>query len=292
MTLTRRRFLSISAALAVTPTFARAATWRGRAFGADISITLHGPHYETESALHAARAQILEIERLFSLYDPFSDLVKLNREGRLLHPDDRFLAVMRAADNAHRHTAGLFDPTVQPLWQALVLGGDMDAAKSHVGWSHVAFDDESIRLAAGQALTFNGIAQGFATDLVSEVLTAQGFGDLLVNIGEFRASGGPWHLGVSDPEHGMLATRQLMTGAIATSSPGATLIRGQGQILHSVAKPRWSTVSVEAETATTADAFSTAFTLADVPMIKDLVGREGIRRVTLVDFDGNLSTLS
>ncbi|MEO0914852.1 MAG: FAD:protein FMN transferase, partial [Pseudomonadota bacterium] len=60
---------------------------------------------------------------------------------------------------------------------------------------------------------------------------------------------------------------------------------------HPLAAPVWSTVTVEAETATLADGFSTAFALSDRALIESLIGRHGIRRVTLIDFAGNLTTL-
>jgi thiamine biosynthesis lipoprotein len=42
----------------------------------------------------------------------------------------------------------------------------------------------------GQALTFNGIAQGFATDLVVGELQAAGAEKVLANIGEYAGFGG------------------------------------------------------------------------------------------------------
>ena len=52
-----------------------------------------------------------------------------------------------------------------------------------------------------------------------------------------------------------------------------------------------STVSVEAETATLADALSTALVLADLEQVKRLRMSQGVRSVTLVDAEGDLMTL-
>ncbi|WP_299831369.1 FAD:protein FMN transferase [uncultured Roseobacter sp.] len=292
MTLSRRRFLTISAGFACAPGVTQAHTWQGRAFGADVSITLHGPKPHAMAALRKARAQIAEIEKLFSLYNPNSALSQLNTKGALHTPDARFLALMRAADQAFEVTGGLFDPTVQTLWHALATGENTDVAQKAVCWRRVRFGVQKITLSKGQALTFNGIAQGFATDEITQALKAQGMQNVLVNIGEYRAVGGPWRLGLSDPTWGHLGTRTVTDAAIATSSPGAMSIGPADHILHPVARPRWSTVSVEAPTATLADSLSTALVLADIDQITEIKKTShDLGRVTLVSMQGDLITL-
>ncbi|KZY02683.1 MULTISPECIES: FAD:protein FMN transferase [unclassified Sulfitobacter] len=292
MTLTRRRFLTISAAcLAAAPGHAATARWQGQAMGAEVSITLKGPEAVTAPALVEARAMLHRIEAEFSLYDAGSALSRLNRTGRLDRPSPLFLDLMEASDGVHRATGGLFDPTVQPLWQAIATGRDPDAVRAAVGWDRVHFDPGAVTLGPGQALTFNGIAQGFATDCIARLLDARGLGDTLVNMGEFRGRGGPWRIGLADPTFGLMGTRSLRNGAIATSSPAAMLSDRGGHILHPGHAAQWSTVSVEAEDATTADGFSTAFCLSPIGVIRGAAGRHGIRRITLIDTAGDLTTL-
>lgn len=289
MKLERRRFLAITAAAVCSPGAALATTWTGHGFGAEISITLHGPAEITQPALVDARRTIEHIEYLFSLYDPSSALSQLNRTGVLRAPTPDFLALMAAADAAYRVTGGLFDPTVQTLWNARAQGRAVGQVHS---WRDVQFDAESVVLPEGQLLTFNGIAQGFATDKVTEILSAHGLKEALVNIGEFRALGGPWRMGISDPDHGLLATRSLQGRAIATSSAGALHLEGQSHIMHSLHHPMWSTVSVEAATATVADSLSTGLTLAprdQIAAVKAL--RDDVHRIVLIDDAGDLTAL-
>ncbi|MBY6004192.1 FAD:protein FMN transferase [Salipiger bermudensis] len=293
MSLTRRRFLAISAAFAAGPATALApARWRGVALGAEAEITLHGPG--AEEALGAGLARIREIEARFSLHDPASELSRLNRAGKL-DASLPFRALMRLAGRAHDATGGAFDPSVQPLWQALAFGGDVAAARARVGWERITQGGDHIVLAEGQALTFNGIAQGFATDAVAELLAARGFGQALVNIGEFRALGGPWRLGLSDPEHGSLGTRTLNTGAVATSSPAALRLGEETHILdpRGAGGALWSTVSVEAESAALADALSTAGCLLPAEALQRAArALGGVRRITLVTHEGDLRSLT
>ena len=231
MTLSRRRFLAISAAMLGAGPARSAATparWRGVALGAEAEITIHGPG--AERALAEALALVRAVEAEFSLYDPGSALSRLNRAGRLA-PSPTFAELLGLVDRVHAATGGAFDPTVQPLWEALARGGSLGPARAAVGWERVRLGGGEVRLGAGQALTFNGIAQGFATDAVADMLEARGFGRALVDIGEHRALGGPWRVGLADPVAGYLGTRTLDMGAIATSSPDALRLGLEGHIL-------------------------------------------------------------
>ncbi|MFZ7090801.1 FAD:protein FMN transferase [Primorskyibacter sp. 2E233] len=288
----RRRFLTLSAAFACAPRFAQAASWRGQALGADVSVTLQGPRQEIDAALATIPKTLDQIEGLFSLYRPSSSLSRLNRTGALAAPD-LFAALMDHVTTAHDLTGGLFDPTIQPLWQALALGEDPDAARALIGWDRVTHSAlGEIRLAPGQQMTLNGIAQGFATDLVKADLLARGFDSALINIGEFAAIGGPFRLGLSDPALGMVGHRVLGDGAIATSSPGSMQLGGQFHILGPQEQsPLWSTVSIEAASATMADALSTAAVFMPVESLRHLKANARLTRITTIDSQGNLRTI-
>lgn len=281
----RRRFLALSAAALATPAQAQT-RWQGRAFGADCTLTLSGPTLQAEAALATLPALIEAIEADFSLHRP-SALTTLNATGYLPALSPAFRALVDLADAIHRLTDGAFDPTVQPLWLAAAEGRTNAAP---IGWHHVR-RGPGITLQPGMALTFNGIAQGFGADAVRAHLAARGFTHALVDMGETAALGGPFRLGLQDSTYGQLATRTLTGTAIATSSPKATLVNGQPHILHPRSlTPLWSTVSVEATTAALADALSTALVFLTSDQIARL-RHPGVIRVTLVDPDGNLSTL-
>jgi len=284
MIFSRRRFLTISAAMAATPVWAGQETWQGRAFGGDVSLTIRGPREPALAAIQAARQMLREIEHLFSLFDETSTLSRLNGTGHLMQPDSRFIGLMDAADHGYRHTDGLFDPTIQPLWKALANNLPTEAATTAIGWNRVQCDATQITLGAAQELTFNGIAQGYATDLITQHLQSLGMTNALVNIGEYRAIGGPFTLGLSDPTQGHLGNRTVQNSAIATSSPA-------GHIVHPTQVAQWSTVSVEATTATIADCLSTALCLASLDQIVEVRKLSEVSRITLVDFDGDLTTL-
>jgi thiamine biosynthesis lipoprotein len=289
----RRRFLQILASAALPAAFGRpvaAAAWQGVAFGADCSVELAGPG--AEAFLATLPARLAQIERLFSLYDPASELSRLNAAGGLADPTPEMRAILTLCDQLHRVTGGRFDPTVQPLWRALADGRETATARAAIGWGRVGLARE-VQLGAGQALTLNGIAQGFAADLIRADLAAAGFVHALVNLGEFAALGGPWHLAVADPQWGEMALRSLTGTAIATSCPAATLVGGQSHILDPRGgAPQWSTVSVEADSAAVADGLSTALCLASKADAQAILAQlPGVGSVTLIAPSGDLSTI-
>ncbi len=210
-------------------------------------------------------------------------------------PTYEFTTLFQQAGQVHEATHGLFDPTIQPLWQAQASGGNMAVAQALVGWNQINVTSKEISLAAGHALTFNGIAQGFATDQVSKMLKQAGLKKVLVNIGEFAALGGPFTLGINDPVLGLVDTVRLSNRAIATSSPGAMILgANQSHILHPLGHsiPLWSTISVEADSAAIADAASTAFCLMSKQEIRTSLSLlPGTPRATLVNHSGSVQKI-
>ncbi len=284
----RRRFLSLSAVAALLPGVACAETrWTGIALGADCEVTLTGNAVQAARALAALPLLLDAIEADFSLYRAASAVNRLNADGRLDDPSPAFRALMQLSGRVHRLTDGAFDPTVQSLWRASAAGTDGSAAP--MGWHRV--QTQPPILPSGMALTFNGIAQGFATDAARALFESHGFTRALIQIGETAALGGPFRLAMQDPDHGQLGTVTLTDMAIATSSPFATRVNGHPHIQHPLGlPPLWSTVSVRATSAALADALSTALVFLPRARIAALDIPE-VQTVTLVDLQGNLSTL-
>lgn len=197
--------------------------WRGRAFGGDVSLDLTGPRDRVAADLVRLTARMRELEARFTLYEDDGPLVRLNLTGKgPLHGDLR--RVMEVSRRVHVATNGVFDPTVQSLWAALAEGRGADL--SAVGLDRVRMTDTEITLAKGQALTFNGIAQGYAADALRAMLSGWGYSTALVDMGEQAALGGPFRLGLVDPAAGRIGQVTLTGQAAATSSPAAMTIGG------------------------------------------------------------------
>lgn len=286
----RRRFLIAAGATFALPARAEVARWQVPAFGGTVSVDLRGLRGLAESLRAEVEAVIAEVEAAVSLFRSDSALSRLNAVGRLDDPPPALVDLLALSDRLHGLTGGFFDPTVQPLWRALAEGRDPAPGRAAIGWARVARDP--LRLAPGQALTLNGIAQGYAADRVRAVLLRAGYGEALIDMGEFAAIGGPFALGIADPELGLCATRRLTGGAIATSSPGALHLGPGGHILGPRGEPAlWSTVAVEVESAALADGLSTAFCLMPGAAIRAALATFPAR-VTLVSPAGEVATIA
>jgi thiamine biosynthesis lipoprotein len=314
---TRRRFIGISAAaagLALLPfgglarAEAHALVWRGRALGAPAELVVH--HHdraEGERLVRRAAAEIDRLERIFSLYMPASALSQLNRLGALAVPPPELVALMEKSRAAWALSEGAFDPTVQPLWQLYARhfsapGADpagpasreVESALALTGFERVAFDRSRIAFARpGMALTLNGVAQGFITDLIVDLLRAGGAARTLVDAGEIRAlgprpDGTPWRVAIA----GGGPVLDIEDRAIATSSGNGFRFAGPDSPCHLIdprsgaSASRYDGVSVIAPDATTADALSTAFSFMDPERIGTLLaGLPGVE-VHLLTRDG------
>lgn len=268
----RRRFLTLSAAaLMPLPGHAQSVTtWEGTGLGTTLSLRLVGadPHH-ARLTFTRVEAEVARIESLASLHRD-SALTRLNRDGRLAWPSPDLSDLLALAGQVHAATDGAFDPTVQPLWLALANGADLTNAREMIGWHRVRLSGDEVRLAPGQALTLNGIAQGWAADRIADLLRAQGFTDALIDMGELAAMGETnWPATITGPDGTPLAETRLTNRALATSSPRGTLVNGQPHILGPQGQPPlWQTVSVSAPSAAVADALSTALCLMDRPAIE------------------------
>jgi hypothetical protein len=180
--LSRRRFLTIAACAVATPAFAdETHEWSGEAMGSAARIVLTGcDGHAARRMFRKVEAVIAQVEGHFSLHRE-SELARLNRLGRLAHPDAAIVDLFDVAGAVHDATGGAFDPSIQPLWLATALGGDVAAARALAGWPRVRVSAEEIRLDPGMALTFNGIAQGHAADRVATLMRRDGFRDVLVH---------------------------------------------------------------------------------------------------------------
>lgn len=278
----RRRFLCIAAAAAATPALAETGApltqvWQGTAMGSAARITLSGVEGPRAQRIFAQIARELDrIESLFSLHRD-SALTRLNRDGRLNWPGADMLAVFALSDRVHHATGGAFDPTIQPLWQALARGQDPQPARALLGWSDIRVAPDEIRLPRpGMALSFNGVAQGYAADRIAALMRGAGLRDVLIDTGEIsalgtRPDGTPWRARIETPAGAALRDVALRDRALAVSAPSGTRIGPQGTQAHILdplgRAPRWTLAAVAAPSAALADALSTGLCVMDRPAI-------------------------
>jgi thiamine biosynthesis lipoprotein len=276
---TRRRFLSISAAFGLTAGPARAdevIRWHGRALGAKTSMILTGlDAAQAQPIFRAVEQELAQLENIFSLYRDDSEITRLNATGNLSAPSPEMLDVLSLSSALNKASGGAFDPTVQPVWQALAQGKDTQQAQGAVGWDSVRFDTQRVAFARpGMGITLNGIAQGYVTDTVAALLRRRGLDNVLIDMGEIaaigtRPDGRDWQATISRPDGVIVHHVALRNRALATSAPFGTLLPAEGKQGHIIdpanflAIPKRTLVSISAPRAAVADGLSTACCLLD-----------------------------
>ncbi|WPJ97634.1 FAD:protein FMN transferase [Coraliomargarita algicola] len=300
----RRRFIQIMASsiagLGLGQTLSarslQPVSWQGYALGSEGQFTLYTEQpTQARRILDTCLAEIRHLESRFSLYDSQSELCQLNRNGSLSNPAPEWQPLLRAIDQAYQQTNGLFDPTIQPIWkhyqahfaaqpQATTVPdeGTLQAALARTGWQHVQHNESGVHFKQpSMSLTLNGIAQGYITDRIAEILQAAGYGQVLIELGETRGLGQhpeqrPWQIGIQDANNRQNIYRiaELENQALATSGGYGSPFSQDGTYHHLIhpqtGRPttQWKSLSVIAPSATQADALSTGLSFASPSQIQ------------------------
>lgn len=289
--------------------------WTGTALGARAELAVAHPHPgEAKRLVALALGEVERLEAVFSLYRPDSVVARLNVRGQLDRPPPELVELLARAQAWSRRTHGAFDVTVQPLWTLYSRhfarqGADPDgpphreveAAAGLVDHRALEVAPDRVRLLRpGMAVTLNGIAQGYITDRVAELLRAQGLDRVFVTLGEMRAVGRPadglpWQVGLQTPgKSGDVSERiELADAALATSSAAGLRFDPAGRF-HHLFDPRSGScardiraVSVVAERACDADALSTALAVAGRLGLAEATLRElGVRQALVAEGGG------
>jgi thiamine biosynthesis lipoprotein len=287
--------------------------WSGQALGAPARLILNHQNPAAASRLvELVVAEVARLERVFSLSRTDSALSELNRIGVLAAPPQDLITLLESSRSIWETTSGAFDPTVQPIWRLYYDHFSAESASpsgppraeiadvlATVGFDRLKFSRDRVVLGSAAGLTFNGIAQGYITDRIVDLLRHAGITSCLVDMGEDRAigrqaDGTAWRVGLADSEDDLSPDRVLdiVDRAVATSSSSGFEFDDAGRFGH-IIDPRtgitprlYRRVSVVADDATRADAFATSFCLMQEKEIRAVVGAAPDLMVDLVDDTG------
>ncbi len=253
--LTRRRAIQVVAAAAGLPLLAagvratvpagRFFGWQGEVLGASSELTLwHWDEALARRAILKVRQEIERYERIFNLQRD-SEIARLNRDGVLARPSLELVEVVDASLRLGTLSDDAFDISVQPLWRVYeqhfwsrsrvepdIVARAADVARTLVDYRRIQPGSARIDLPTGTAITLNGIAQGFITDCIADLLRNEGFEQAVVDLGEFRALGShpddrPWRAALRGGQ-----TVELSGNALAVSGGYGTAFEPSGRFHH------------------------------------------------------------
>lgn len=207
--------------------------------GTFVEIAAEGPcSAGVDAAVDAAFRAISRVHDLMSFHDPASDVGRLNRDAGVrpvaVHPWTH--AVLRAAVDLGRASAGVFDVAIGPTLQRMGRlpgrapapprpepgGGDPDGTIELLPSHRVRFRNPGVGVDLG------GIAKGFAVDRALDALRRHGMTRGCVNAGgDLAAFGVPGEIvSIRDPRHPgtMLGRVGVRDAALASSGGGEAAI--------------------------------------------------------------------
>ena len=198
-------------------------TLRGKAMGTAYTIKFARAGATDAGGVHAAiTAELRRFDKVFSTYDPSSEISRFNRHQSLapFPGSAEFIELVERALQIAERTEGAFDPTVAPVLRlygfgpgaqkpaALPSDAELERARVHTGWSKLKVDSgRLVKQHPRLELDLNALAKGAGVDRVAGVLDQLGVRSYMVEIGgEVRCrgrkpDGSAWVLGVADPKH-------------------------------------------------------------------------------------------
>ncbi len=246
-----------------------------------MSLTAYGEG--AEEALSAAKKEIRRLDDMLSTGLSGSEISRLNQAGSAEISPDTYALIRRSKD-LYQETGGLFDITVYPLMKAWgFTDGDyripdaeersklmqlMGPDAINLDEGHASFSKEGMQIDLG------GIAKGYASERVIEILRQQGIRHAVINLGgnvctlADKPDGSAWKIAIKDPEDpsGHLGVLEIRDQAVITSGSYERYFEKGGHSYHHIIDPATGcpaesgliSVTVISDDATLADGLSTA----------------------------------
>ena len=166
--------------------------------GTVCGIDLYGNSREIlNRAADDAQREIRRLEAMFNIYDPDSELSRLNAAA-FHHPfrcSEELWEILQQARKYYVLSEGAFDVTVKPLMKlwgfhrrrsAVPAREEIEAAKKLVGLEKVIFNDadRTVRFSVdGIGIDLGGIAKGYALDKAREKVLRHGVDTGILDLG-------------------------------------------------------------------------------------------------------------
>ena len=243
---------------------------------------------QTEQAIDRAVSRMEKLVHLISSWEPTSDTSRINDSagGNPVSVDSRLIHIFSKSKEVSDLSGGAFDITfsaVGKLWKLIPdhplfpTQEEIQKALELVDYHCLLIDKDNLTahlIKKGMRIDLGGIAKGSVVDEGARSLLNDGIKDFLIDAGgDLRIHSSspedPWPIGIThprDPRGPVWGIVKLPEGAIVTSGDYEKMVEINGKRYHHIINPQTGypidhciSVTVLADDAETADAFSTAF---------------------------------
>ncbi len=269
-------------------------------FALDTYIDLKIYDNNAEQTANLAEEKIIELEKLFSVTDPTSDVSRINYgSGEWITVSSETIDVIKKSINVSEITDGSMDISVYPivrLWGFTTESNQvpeqnlLDEALKKVNFKDIEIDEKehSVRLKPGMQLDLGAVAKGYISEQVKDLMKTNGiesavlsFGGNIQTIG--TKNGEPWKVGIRYPfTQNTFAILNVTEKAVVTSATDQRYFEDNGKMYHHIIDPETGypsengtkSVTVISESGTEADEFSTALFVMGTNKAKDFYKNE------------------
>ena len=196
-----------------------------------MTLTAYGDH--AGEALEAAKSEIERLDALFSISSESGDIYALNRDhAATLHGDTQTL--LERALEVSDSTNGIFDCTIEPVMDAwgfttqnyrVPSADELQQLLTRVDYKQVRQNGSDVSIPADVQVDLGGIAKGYTSDRIMQVLADNGVTSGIVSLGGnvqalgCKPDGSKWRVAVQDPndEGENFAVVEIADEAVITS---------------------------------------------------------------------------
>ena len=272
-----------------------------------MSLTAYGSN--SEEAVNKAVQEINRLDAMFSVGNEDSDVTKINENGSG-EVSEETAFIMNRAMQVSEKTNGAFDITIYPLMELwgfttknyrVPESSEIAEALKGVSYTNVSVIGQQVALTSGSRIDLGGIAKGYTSSRVIQIMKDCGIEHAIVNLGGnvqvfgTKTDGSDWRVAIQNPasENSYLGILSTTDKAVITSGGYERYFEQDGQVYHHIIDPQTgypsesdlTSVTIVCSDGTTADALSTALFVMGLDGAKELY-RSGSLDFEMILYDG------
>lgn len=247
-----------------------------------MEITAYGRN--CDKAVEAAAEEIERLDALLSTGSDTSEVTKINQDKSGTLSADTSYLIQRSVE-IYESTNGAFDITVYPVMEAWGFAGEefhvpsedsLNSLLDYVDSSKLVYDKDTnqVKLPENVKIDFGGIAKGYTSARVAQIMEEYGIKSAKLNLGGnvqtvgSKTDGSAWRIAIKSPDETLpyLGVISVVDKAVITSGGYERYFEENGEIYHHIIDPKTGkpsqngllSVTIVCEDGTLADGLSTA----------------------------------